>query len=120
MMQNSAPTGKPGAQSQPRRELFARPRVHADLAALAAFAVAHEDRAAGEIKIALGEGKRFADLKAGAPKHDDQSAHPDAVGAIAGATHDRDDLLDHWRVGRIALSLVAWRTAAVVTRQRGG
>jgi hypothetical protein len=52
---------KPGAQSQPRRELLPRPRVHADLAALAAFAAANEDRAACGVKIALGERECFAD-----------------------------------------------------------
>jgi hypothetical protein len=61
---------------QPRRELVPRPRVHADLATLAALATAHEDRAAHAIKVALGKRERFADPQAGAPQHDDQAAHP--------------------------------------------
>ena len=82
MMQNSAPTGSPERSRSHGRELLPRPGVHADLAALAAFAVAHEDGAARGVKIALGEGKCFADPQAGAPKHDDHAAHPQSVGAI--------------------------------------
>jgi len=41
------------------------------------------------------------------------------VAPVAGRAHDRDDLLDGRRVGRIAASLVAWRTADVESRQRG-
>jgi len=98
--------------------LLPGPGVDADLAALAAFAVAHED-GAGAIKVALGEGECFADPEAGAPKNDDQSAHPEAVGAIAGAAHDRDDLLNGRWVGGIAQSFVAWRATAVVAGQCG-
>jgi hypothetical protein len=56
--------------------LVPRPGVHADFAALAAFAAAHEDRAAGGVKVALGERERFVDTQAGAPEHHDQAAHP--------------------------------------------
>jgi len=51
--------------------LLPGPGVHADLAALAAFAAAHQDRAAARIEVAFGEGERFADAQPGAPQHDD-------------------------------------------------
>jgi hypothetical protein len=38
------------------------------------------------------------------------------VGAICDGAHHRDDLLDSWRVGWVALALVAWRATAVVAR----
>jgi hypothetical protein len=41
------------------------------------------------------------------------------VAPVAGRAHDRDDLLDGRRVGRIAASLVPWRTAGVEPRHRG-
>jgi hypothetical protein len=94
--------------------LLPRPGIHADLAALPALAAAHEDGAAGGIKVALCERKCFADPEAGAPKHDDQSAHPDAVGAITGAAHDRDDLLDGQWIGGVAQAFVAWRATVVI------
>jgi len=98
--------------------LLPRPRVHADFAALAAFAAANEDRAACGIKIAFGERERFADPQSGAPEHDDQSAHPSPGGVIAGAVHYRDDLLDRRWIGRITLPLVAWRATVVIAGQR--
>jgi hypothetical protein len=117
-MHNSAPTGQRGAQSQPRRQLIPCPGVHADFATLAAFAVAHEDRAAGGIKVALGERECLADPKARAPEHDDQAAHSEPFGVIAGAAHDRDDLLDRRWVGRVAQPLDTWRATVVIARQR--
>jgi hypothetical protein len=53
------------------------------------------------------------DAQAGAPEHDDQPTEPLAVGAIAGGAHDRDDLLDGRRIGRVAKSLVARRAPGV-------
>src|SRR3954453_12146502 len=38
---------------------------------------------------------------------------------VTGRAHDRDDLLDARRIGRIAASLVPWRTAGVEARQGG-
>jgi hypothetical protein len=40
------------------------------------------------------------------------------VGAIADGLHDRDDLLDGRRIGRVFLALVARRTASVITGHR--
>jgi hypothetical protein len=42
------------AEAQPRVDLFPRPPIHADLAALAAFASADEDRAAVSVEVTLG------------------------------------------------------------------
>ena len=60
------------ARSQPGLELFPGPVVHADLAAAAALAAAHEDRAAARVEVELGERERFVDAQPGAPEHDDQ------------------------------------------------
>jgi hypothetical protein len=60
------------------------------------------------------------DAQAGPPQHHDQAAQPAAVDGVAGAAHDRDDLLDRRRVGGVAGSLVARRPAGVELRQRGG
>jgi hypothetical protein len=49
------------ADLEPWVELLPAPAVHADLAALAALAAAHQDRPAGTVKVALGERERFAD-----------------------------------------------------------
>ena len=47
------PHGQRPSQRQPRVELLPGPAVHPDLAALAALALAHQDRAALQVKIAL-------------------------------------------------------------------
>lgn len=41
------------AEAQPRVDLFPRPPIHADLASLAAFASADEDRAAVSVEVTL-------------------------------------------------------------------
>ena len=86
-----------------------RPAVHPDLAAFAAFALAHEDRAAHRVKVGLGERERFADSQAATPKDDDERTEPDPVCIITRCAHDRDDLLDRRRIGRIAQALYAGR-----------
>jgi hypothetical protein len=58
-------------------------------------------------------GKRFIDAKTGSPQHHDQPAKPTTVQTVAGDPHDRDDLLDGRRVGRIPQALVARRTTGV-------
>jgi len=40
------------------------------------LAAANKDRSACGVEIAFGEREGFADPQAGAPEHDDQSAHP--------------------------------------------
>ena len=63
-----------GAQLQLWAQLLPCPAVHSDLAALATFATAGQDRAAIHVKVALGQRERFADAQSGAPGHDDQGA----------------------------------------------
>jgi hypothetical protein len=46
---------------EPRIDVLPCPVVHSDFAALAAFAVAHEDAAAGGVQVAFGETECFAD-----------------------------------------------------------
>ena len=41
------------AEAEPRVDLFPRPPIHADLASLAAFAAADEDRAAVSVEVTL-------------------------------------------------------------------
>jgi len=65
---------KGGAQFQPWAQLLPGPSVHPDLAALAAFAVAHQDRAAVQIQVAFVQGQCFADAQPGAPQHHDETA----------------------------------------------
>lgn len=69
--------GQALAQLDPRLQLFPRPAVHSDLAAFAALALAHEDRAAVWIEVGLGECERFAYAKAGTPQHDDEPSEPE-------------------------------------------
>ena len=81
------------AEVEPRLHLLPCPSVHADLAALAALAAAHENRSAGAIKIAFGQRERLGDPKTGSPEQDDQRPRAQATRAIACAAHHRDDLL---------------------------
>jgi hypothetical protein len=104
---------------QPRCELLPGPVVHADLAAAAALAAPHQQRAATRVQVGLGERERLVYAPAGAPQHDDQAARSASVDAVAGAAHDRDDLLDRRWVGRVARPLVARRPTGVKLRQRG-
>jgi hypothetical protein len=50
-----------GAQCEPGSELIPGPAVHADFAALAAFAVSDHDRASAWVQIAFGEREGLAD-----------------------------------------------------------
>jgi hypothetical protein len=58
-------------------------------------------------------------MRSTAPEHDDQPAQSAAVQAVAGASHDGDDLLDCRWVGGVAQPLVARRPAGMEVRQRG-
>ena len=118
MMQNSGPTGSSSRLVEPGLEFLPGPVVHADLAAAPALAAANEDRAAARVEVGLGERERFVDPQAGAPEHDDQPAQPLAVQRVAGGAHDRDDLLDRRRIGRVAHALVARRAAGVEAGHR--
>jgi len=96
------------------------PLVHPDLAALAALAVTHEDRASPGLEIGLGERQRLVDPQSSPPKDHDERADPCAVHACAGSTHDRDDLLDpRWISGK-APALIARHAPAPIPRHRRG
>jgi len=69
------------------------------------------------VEVVLGERERFLNTQAGAPQDDDHRSRAPAVTVIGGMTHDGHDLLDDWRVGRVAHSLVARRPTGVVARQ---
>jgi hypothetical protein len=103
---------------EPRVKLLPGPAVHADLASLAALAVADHDGAARAVKVGLGKRERFADPQASAPQQHDQGAQPQPVGLVANGAHDSDDLLARRRVGRVALPFVARRAALVVAGHR--
>jgi hypothetical protein len=71
-------------------------------------------------RIALGKRERLLDAQPGPPHDHDQSTQPATVRVVAGGAHDRDDLLDLRRIGRLAQTLVAWSVAGVECRQRRG
>jgi hypothetical protein len=54
------------------------------------------------------------DPDAGAPQHNDQTAHPPAVTSVSGLAHDRDDLVDRGRIGRVAAARVRWDPAGMM------
>jgi hypothetical protein len=118
--QNSGPTGSSTRAWSQGASCLPGPVVHADLAAAAALAAPHQQRAAARIQVGLGERERLVDAQAGAPEHDDQAAQAAAVDAVAGVAHHGDDLLDRRRVRGVAHPLVARRPAGVELRQRGG
>lgn len=94
-----------GSDLEPWLQLIPGPAIHPDLAALAALPASYQDGAAQAVKIRLGKIQRLADPKPGAPQHHDQGAQPCAVRTVAGGAHDRDDLLDRRRIGRVADTL---------------
>jgi hypothetical protein len=110
--------GQLDADVQPLLQLLPGPVVHADFAPAAALAAADEDCAAAWVEVRLGERECFVDAQAGAPEHDDQSAHPQAVRRPTGLSHDGADLLDLRRIGGIPAALVARRPAGVEPRHR--
>jgi hypothetical protein len=68
------PDRQPAAGREPWFELPAGPLGDADLAASAALAAPHQQRPAAPVRVGLGERRRLADARAGAPRHDDQAA----------------------------------------------
>jgi hypothetical protein len=85
------------------------PRVHADLAAPAALAAADQYRPQARVEVVLGDGDRLVDAQPRAPEQHDQRPQTGAVDTVAGLAHDRDDLLDRGRIGRVAQPRVARR-----------
>ena len=60
--------------------------------------------------------ERLLDAQSAAAEHDDQCPQPSAVTIVGGLAHDRDDLLDGWWVGEIAVP--CW-VSATSTRAAG-
>src|SRR4051812_47755057 len=120
MTQNSGPTGssRRAASGEPGAQLLPAPGVHADLAAPAALAAAHQQPAAPEVAVALAERQRLRDAQPAPPEHDHQRAQPLAVGVVAGLAHHGDDLVHGRRVGGIEPPLVAGRTSGVIPGHR--
>jgi hypothetical protein len=58
------------------------------------------------IEIALGESESLLDAQPGPPHDHNQAAYAPTVPIVAGGAHDGDDLLDLWRVGRVAQARV--------------
>jgi hypothetical protein len=65
--------------------------------------LADEQRAATVVEAGLVERERLVDAQSRSPEHDDQAAQPAAMAPVTGRAHDRDDLLDGRRVGRVAV-----------------
>jgi hypothetical protein len=96
------------------------PQVHADLAPAAALAVTDEHRPGARLEVVLGDGERLVDAQPRPPQQHDQGPQAGAVDAVAGLAHDRDDLLDRGRIGRVAQPLVARRAPGEIAGQRDG
>jgi hypothetical protein len=111
---------EPSADLEPWVELLPRPSVHSDFSPLASLPAPDENCAAGSVEVALLKRERFADPQSGAPEQDDQHAEPVTVGAVTDCAHDRDDLLDRWRVGGIVLALISRWAATVIARHHRG
>ena len=89
------------------------PAVHPDLAALAAFAVADQDRAASRSR-SVSVSASASLIRSPARQRITTSAQPCAVHAGACGTHDRDDLLDRRRIGGVAPALIARHAPASI------
>jgi hypothetical protein len=76
-----------------------------------------QQAAAALVEVGLGERKRLVDPNARAPQHNDQTA----VTSVSGLAHDRDDLVDRGRIGRVPAALVRWDPAGMMAghRRRG-
>src|SRR4051812_24523165 len=59
------------ASGEPGPQLLPAPGVHADLAPATALAVAHQQRPAPGVEVALAERERFLNAQSAAPEHDD-------------------------------------------------
>jgi hypothetical protein len=77
-----------------------------------------QNRSALFFQIGLGQRQRLVDPQPGAPEHHDQPVEAIAVPGVGSVAHDRDDLIDRWRVSRVALTLVPGCPPGVEVRQR--
>src|SRR5215211_1797343 len=117
---SSGPTGIPIRNSSQGLGCSPAPRVHADLAAPAALAVADEHRSRARVEVVLADGECLVDAESRAPEQHDQRTHARAVGSFASLAHGRHDLLDRGRIGRVAQPLVARRAPGQIAGQRDG
>src|SRR3954466_4651107 len=117
------------AHIDPTLQVLPGSLVHTDLAPAPALAAAHEQGPATLVEVGLVERQRLVNPQARAPQHDDQPAQAATVAPVAGSAHDRDDLLDGRRVGRVAATPcfvadgrrgtpAAWRATADDQRHR--
>jgi catechol 2,3-dioxygenase-like lactoylglutathione lyase family enzyme len=67
----------------------------------------------------LDEWESILDAHGGAPQHHDQTADTSPVDPVPGLAHDRHDLLDGRRIGRVADPLVARRAPGEIPGQGG-
>jgi len=118
MMQNSGPVDSSARAFSHGRRLLPSPGLHADLAPAPALAVADRQRSAPVVEIMRAERERLLDAQPSAPQDNDHRPHAPAVTVIGSVTHHRHDLVHRGRVGRVSESLVAWRAAGVIARQR--
>jgi hypothetical protein len=72
------------------------------------------------VQIRLRERKGLVDPNARAPQHNDQTAHPPAVTSVSGLAHDRDDLVDRGRIGRVTAAFVWWDPAGMMAGHVAG
>jgi hypothetical protein len=115
-MQNGGRAARRGSPAS--AEAAPSPVVHADFAATLALTATDENCAAASVEVSLVERERFVDAQPGAPEHDDQPAHPQAVRRGAGLAHDGDGLLDLRRIDGRTTALVPRRTIGVEARHR--
>jgi hypothetical protein len=86
--------GQADATVNPRLEVLPAPVIHADLAALVALPMAHEDRATPSVEVGLREREHLADAKTSAPQHHDERARSHAYWRRSGLAHHGHDLFD--------------------------
>src|SRR5215211_1695630 len=80
---SSGPTGIPIRNSSQGLSCSPAPRVHADLAAPAALAVADEHRSRARVEVVLADGECLVDAESRPPEQHDQRTHARAVGSVA-------------------------------------
>jgi hypothetical protein len=75
---------------------------------------------ASRIEVRFGQREPFLDPQSSAPQHDDQRAQPAAMAIVARLAHNRHDLIDRGRVGRVQATFVCRLAPGVIARERGG
>jgi hypothetical protein len=96
---DNGPTGNSARAVSQGAQLLPAPLVDADLAATAALAAAHQDRAAALVEVVPGERQRLLDTQPRAPPHDYHRSQPPAMAIVPGVAHHRHDLIDRGSAG---------------------